>query len=123
MLIDENQLAKDRNISVSARASVSQNGRFLAFSTDTNGSERYTARIKDLETGELLPDTLTNLRAGLTWAADDTALAYGPRNRGMAHAGGQAPRDRHPGGSDVTPYKEEDQSFGVAQVFRRRKTG
>ena len=41
-------LPKDRNIFRLGAASVSQNGRFLAFSTDTNGSERYTARIKDL---------------------------------------------------------------------------
>ena len=78
LILDENELAQGLEYFRLGAASVSKNGRYLAYSTDSNGSERYTARIKDLQTGELLPDELTNLRGGLTWVANDTALVYGP---------------------------------------------
>src|SRR3546814_3023368 len=38
--------------------SVSASGKLLAYAVDDNGSERFTARIKNLETGELLPDEI-----------------------------------------------------------------
>ena len=56
---------------------MSKNGRYLAYSADTNGSERFTARIKDLQTGELLPDEIPGTLSGLVWVKGDTALVYG----------------------------------------------
>ena len=35
---------------------VSPDGRWLAYSTDFTGDERFTLRVKDLGTGEVLPD-------------------------------------------------------------------
>ncbi|MCR9180063.1 MAG: S9 family peptidase [Erythrobacteraceae bacterium] len=113
LLIDENVLAEGIEYFRLGAASVSQNGRFLAFSTDTNGSERYTARIKDLETGELLPDELANLRGGLTWVAGDTALVYGPATEEWRTLEAKLHVIGTPVEQDVTLYKEEDQSFGV----------
>lgn len=113
LLIDENELAEGLEYFRLGAASVSQNGRFLAFSTDTNGSERYTARIKDLQTGELLPDELTNLRGGLTWVMGDTALVYGPSTEEWRTLEAKLHVIGTPATSDVTLYREEDQSFGV----------
>ncbi|MBU2589017.1 MAG: S9 family peptidase [Alphaproteobacteria bacterium] len=113
LLIDENQLAEGLEYFRLGAASISQNGRFLAFSTDTSGGERYTARIKDLQTGELLPDELTNLRGGLTWVANDTALVYGPSTEEWRTLEARLHVIGTPVEQDVTLYKEEDQSFGV----------
>jgi len=113
LLIDENELAKGKEYFSLGDASVSQNGRFLAFSTDTSGSERYTARIKDLQTGELLPDVIENLRGGLTWVANDTALVYGPSTEEWRTLEAKLHVIGTPAASDVTLYKEEDQSFSV----------
>ena len=60
--------------------SVSEDGRYLAYSTDTTGGEFYTAHVKVLETGELLPDRIENVNSGLVWAAGDTMLVYGRAN-------------------------------------------
>ena len=38
---------------------------------DTTGDERFDLRIKDLETGELLPDVIEDVFYGATWAGDD----------------------------------------------------
>ena len=113
LLIDENQLAEGLEYFRLGAASISQNGRYLAYSTDTNGSERYTARIKDLQTGEHLPDELTNLRGDLVWVAGDTALVYGPSTEEWRTLEAKLHVIGTPVESDVTLYKEEDQSFGV----------
>ena len=113
LILDENELAKGLEYFSLGAASISQNGRYLAYSTDTNGSERYTARIKDLETGELLPDELTNLRGGLTWVAGDTALVYGPATEEWRALEVKLHVIGTPVEDDVTLYEEQDQSFGV----------
>jgi len=113
LLIDENALAEGHEYFRLGAASVSQNGRYLAYSTDTTGGERYTARIKDLQTGEHLPDTLTNLRGDLVWVANDTALVYGPSTEEWRTLEAKLHVIGTPVESDVTLYKEEDQSFGV----------
>tara|TARA_R110000751_G_scaffold2018_8_gene8775 strand:+ start:112921 stop:115071 length:2151 start_codon:yes stop_codon:yes gene_type:complete len=77
LILDENALAEGVEYFRLGAFSVSQNGRYLAYSADTNGSERFTARIKDLETGELLPDEIPGTLSGLVWVKDDTALVYG----------------------------------------------
>jgi oligopeptidase B len=113
LLIDENVLAEGLEYFRLGDAAISQNGRYLAFSTDTNGSERYTARIKDLQTGELLPDVLENLRGDLVWVANDTALVYSPSTEEWRTLEARLHVIGTPVESDVTLYKEEDQSFGV----------
>lgn len=113
LILDENALAEGQEYFRLGAASVSHNGRYLAYSTDTNGSERYTARIKDLQTGELLPDELTNLRGGLTWVMGDTALVYGPSTEEWRTLEAKLHVLGTPNESDVTLYEEEDQSFSV----------
>ncbi|KPF63924.1 S9 family peptidase [Porphyrobacter sp. AAP60] len=113
LLIDENQLAEGQEYFRLGAASISQNGRYLAYSTDTSGGERYTGRIKDLQTGELLPDVLENLRGDLVWVANDTALVYGPSTEEWRTLEAKLHVIGTPVESDVTLYKEEDQSFGV----------
>lgn len=113
LLIDENALAEGQEYFRLGAASISQNQRYLAYSTDTSGGERYTARIKDLQTGELLPDVLENLRGDLVWVANDTALVYGPSTEewrtleAKLHVIGTSVEQ------DVTLYEEQDQSFSV----------
>lgn len=113
LLLDENQLAEGLEYFSLGAASVSQNGRFIAYSTDTNGSERYTARIKDLASGEHLPDVIENLRGGLVWVAGDSALVYTPSTEEWRTLEAKLHVIGTPAESDVTLYKEEDQSFGV----------
>ena len=44
LILDQNELAEGLEYFRLGAASVSKNGRYLAYSTDTNGSERYTVR-------------------------------------------------------------------------------
>ncbi|SEQ83243.1 oligopeptidase B [Microlunatus flavus] len=49
---------------------VSPGGHLLAYSTDVTGAERYTLRVRDLRTGEDLPDTVLDVAHGACWAGD-----------------------------------------------------
>ncbi|MAM37907.1 MAG: S9 family peptidase [Erythrobacter sp.] len=80
LILDENVLAEGHEYFRLGAFSVSKNGRYLAYSADTNGSERFTARIKDLETGELLPDEIPGTLTGLAWVMNDRAIVYGLAN-------------------------------------------
>lgn len=48
----------------------------LAYSVDVVGDERYTLRFKDLRTGELYPDSVSGIAAGVTWATDNATTYY-----------------------------------------------
>ena len=80
LILDENALAQGHDYFRLGTFSVSRNGRLLAYSTDIEGSERYTGVIKDLATGDLLDDRIEGINTGLTWLANDTMLAYGRAN-------------------------------------------
>ncbi len=113
LILDQNELAGDLEYFRLGALSVSKSGRYLAYSTDTNGSERYTVRIKDLETGDLLSDEIPETRGGLTWVANDTALVYGPTNENWRTLEARLHTIGTPIADDVVLYSEEDESFSV----------
>lgn len=76
VLLDSNAEAEGHDFFALGAYSISHDGRWLAYSTDTVGDERYTLRVKDLETGELLPDVVENTAGGATWSKDARHLFY-----------------------------------------------
>lgn len=76
VLLDLDALAEGHAFFSLGGSSVSPDTRLLAYSTDVTGDERYTVRIKDLETGELLPDVLEGVLGGATWDRAGENLYY-----------------------------------------------
>jgi oligopeptidase B len=76
VLLDSNVEADGHEFFSLGAFSVSDDENFLAWSTDTQGDERYTIRVKDLRTGEVLPDEITGASGGATWSAGGTHLFY-----------------------------------------------
>ncbi len=76
VLIDENAEADGHDYFAVGAATVSPDADVLAYSVDVIGDERYTLRFKDLRTGELLPDRISGISAGVTWAADSACVYY-----------------------------------------------
>lgn len=76
VLLDSNAEAEGHDFFALGAYSVSHDGRWLAYATDTVGDERYTLRVKDLDTGELLPDVVENTAGGATWSKDARHLFY-----------------------------------------------
>ncbi|MCW2799578.1 MAG: oligopeptidase [Aeromicrobium sp.] len=76
VLLDSNVEADGHEFFSLGAFSVSDDGNLLAWSVDTQGDERYTIRVKDLRTGELLPDEIKATSGGATWSAGATHLFY-----------------------------------------------
>lgn len=76
VLLDQNELAEGSRYFRIGRFQVSPNHKLLAYSVDTAGNETYTLRVKDLETGELLPDVIPNTYYSVEWANDNSTLFY-----------------------------------------------
>ena len=73
-ILDEPALAGGLEYFNLGAMSVSNDGHMLAYSTDTDGSERYTIAVKDLTSGDLLEDKIENTAGGVVWATDDTCF-------------------------------------------------
>ena len=75
-ILDEPALAKGHDYFRLGSLSVSNGGNLLAYSADTSGSERFTMVVKDLDTGEMLPDQVEETIGMAVWASDDSSFLY-----------------------------------------------
>ena len=76
IILDENELAKGKEYFRLGVFEVSPDHRLLAYSSDTDGSETYTLRVKNLPAGELLADEIPNTYYSVEWASDNRTLFY-----------------------------------------------
>ena len=76
LILDEPALAAATDYFRLGAFATSNDGRLLAYSTDTTGAERFTLRVKDLATGELRGDVIENTQGDPVWTADDSAFFY-----------------------------------------------
>jgi oligopeptidase B len=111
VLLDGNVLAEGREFFSLGALSVSPDGKLLAYSTDFAGDERYTLRIKNLDTGATLADEVPNTAHGCAWSLDASALFYVTvddawrPNRVWRHLLGTPTAD------DVVVFEESDEKF------------
>lgn len=75
VILDVNELAKGQAFMAVGSSALSPDARLLAYTTDNTGFRQYTLHIKNLETGEHLPDTAERV-GSLAWAADSQTLFY-----------------------------------------------
>jgi len=113
LILDEVALAEGKEYFNLGAISTSANGRLLAYSVDDNGSERFTARIKDLATGELLADEIPGTLSSLVWVAGDKGLVYSLANEQWRTDNARLHSLGAPPEKDVEPYHEGDEGFRV----------
>ena len=113
LLLDETELASDAEYFRLGAFSVSPDGRLLAYAIDDDGSERFEARVKDLTTGQMLPDVIPGTLSSLIWRADSAALLYGLANENWRTDNARLHVLGTPVESDVELYKEADEGFRV----------
>lgn len=117
LILDEPALAEGKDYFRVGALSVSQDGSKLAYSIDDNGSERFTVRIKDLTTGEMLPDEIPGTLSALVWVAGDRGIVYSLANEqwrtdnARLHWLGKALEE------DVELYHEDDEGFRVGSTL------
>ena len=112
VLLDQNMMAEGHKYFAIAAFEPSDDDNFLLFSTDTTGYRQYTLQIKDLRTGNILPDKIERVTS-TEWAPDGKFIFYGQEDpvskrtdKIYRHTVGST-------GADVLIFDEKDVLFNV----------
>jgi oligopeptidase B len=73
LLLDQNELAKGLKYYAIGSFDVSDDGNYLAFGSDATGYRQYTLQVKNLRTGQMLPDKIERVTSA-EWAKDNKTL-------------------------------------------------
>lgn len=119
VLLDLNEMAKGQKFMAVGSFAPSDDGTLLAYSTDNSGYRQYTLQIKNLVTGELLPEKIERVD-DMAWATDNKTIFYvtedavTKRNDKMF---------RHVLGTDKydLAYEEKDELFDIGVNRSRDK--
>jgi oligopeptidase B len=76
IMLDVNKMAEGYAYYQVVGLNVSEDNKLLAFGVDTVSRRKYTIYVKNLETGELLPDKISITTGGSTWSNDNKTLYY-----------------------------------------------
>ena len=112
-ILDENALAAGHAYFPLGGMAVDASGRLLVYATDTDGSERFTLEVYDLEQETPLAVRIPNTLGSAVWAADGKSFAYLVLNENWRpfevrlHRLGTDPE------TDLVLYTEADESFFV----------
>ncbi|MEV0464431.1 S9 family peptidase [Nocardia tengchongensis] len=114
IVLDSNELAEGHDFFALGAYSLSHAGDMLAYSADTVGNERYTLRVKNLRTGELLSDEIPNIAPGATWSLDGTHLFYQTLDESWRPDSVWRHKLGTEQAADVRVFHEPDESFWVS---------
>jgi oligopeptidase B len=110
IILDVNELARGEKFMAVGAFQVSDDGKLLAYSTDNTGFRQYKLRVKNLETGALLSDSVEKV-VSVLWAGDNRTLFYSVEDsakrpyRLYRHALGAT--------NDDLVYEEKDEMFRI----------
>src|SRR5205085_10313752 len=120
IILDQNELAKGEKFMSLNAFDVSDDGNWLAYSTDNTGFRQYMLHVKDLRTGKLSNEAIPKT-GSVVWANDNKTLFYTVEDSAKR----QYRLYRHVVGStdpDPLVYEEKDESFSIgAGKTRSRK--
>ncbi|MBB5715073.1 S9 family peptidase [Sphingomonas aerophila] len=114
LLLDEPALAEGKEYFRLGAIATSNNGRYLAYAIDDSGAERFTVRVKDLETGDHLPEVIEGMLSEIVWTANDDAFLYGLANEQWRTDNARLHRLGTPVADDIELYREADEGYRVA---------
>lgn len=114
LMFDCNEMAKGKSYFHLGGLSVSPDNKWATFAVDVVGRRIYTLQIKNLETGEILPDTIEHVTGNSVWANDNLTIFYSRQDKKTLrsdkiykHKMGEDPKN------DVLVYHEKDETFHI----------
>jgi len=120
IMLDANVLAEGHEYFAIGGMAVSFKQNLLAYASDTQGRRIYTIHCKNLDTGELLADTMTGVTGNMAWANDNHTLFYSKQDPATLrshqicrHVLGDDPS------RDAIVYEEKDETFSTS-VFKTK---
>ena len=112
IMLDQPAMAKGHNFFSVSSWAVSPDNRLLAFAEDVVGRRQYRLRVKDLATGKIVDESVTNIEPDLAWADDNRTIFYVDKDpvtllskRVKAHVLGAK------GSADRLVYEERDDTY------------
>jgi oligopeptidase B len=119
VLLDGNAEADGEDFFSLGTFEVSNDGGLLLYGIDVSGDERYTLRVRDLTTGETLPDVIEGTFAGASLSPDGRFIVYStvddawrPDTVWLHELGTAA-------ASDEKLFSEPDEKYWVGAGFTR----
>ncbi|MGA8042397.1 MAG: S9 family peptidase [Terracidiphilus sp.] len=113
VVLDGNKLAEGHAFFAIGEIAITDDSRWVAYSTDTTGFRQYTLHIKDMTTGDTLPETVERVCSAV-WAADNRTLFYTIEDEVQKR---QYQLWRHtlgaPHAQDVLVYQDDDERFNL----------
>ena len=111
VVLDQNELAKGQKFMGIGLFVPSDDGNLLAYSTDNTGYRQFTLQIKDLRTGEVLPERVERVN-NLAWSTDNKTIFYVTEDAVTKRSDKFF---RHVLGTDKTDlvYEEKDELFDI----------
>jgi oligopeptidase B len=125
LILDEPALAAGKEYFRVGAATISEDGTLMAWSTDDDGSERYTIRFKDLEGGEAIGEKIEGAAGkwgdvsiegtigNIVFTSDGSAILYGVTDDNWRTRTIKLHRLGTDPSSDVVVYHEEELGFSV----------
>jgi len=111
ILLDGDALGEGEDYFAFNDIEVSPDHKYVAYATDTKGSEFYTIRVKNIETGELTSTVIDNAYGSFEWSRTGKALFWVHRD---ANSRPDAVYQRNlETGEDTLIYEEKDPGFFV----------
>lgn len=80
IMLDGDEMGKDKAYFSFNDVEHSPNQKIIAYAVDEQGSEFYTIRFKNLETGETLSDTIENTYGQIEWGANSDRIYWVERS-------------------------------------------
>ncbi|SDG82943.1 S9 family peptidase [Psychroflexus sediminis] len=114
IMFDVNKMAKGHAYFNLGGVSVSPDNTYASFGIDTVSRRKYTIQVKNLKTGEILPEKIETTTGGSTWANDNKTLFYTRKDEQtlrssqiFKHILGEAPEN------DTLVFEEKDETFNT----------
>ena len=114
VMLDANKRAEGKDYYAASGLSVSPDNKILAFAEDYLSRRIYTYKFKNLETGEIYTDELSDAQPGGAWANDNKTFYYTSKNK-VSLLSEKIWRHELGKGvdTDVTVYHEKDPSYYI----------
>ena len=81
VILDENELAKGYDYFAVGGRNISPDNNWLAYGVDTLSRRIYEVHFKNLNTGEVLNNTISNSTGSVAWANDNQTVFYTSKNQ------------------------------------------
>jgi oligopeptidase B len=112
IVLDLNELAQGQPFMSLGAYVVSDDGQWLAYSTDNTGFRQYTLQVKDLRTGKAGSERIEKT-GSVAWSADGNTLFYTVEDAAKRQYRLYRHRRGEPSEGDTLVYEERDELFRI----------